>query len=826
MASKTMPHPRKPVRSSNLRSNPESFASDAKPGSTHTEGGETLNAPIHMRIVRTLPIRLEPIDGEALDSWLEALGYRLSTTWGDVVASAGLPECDGSRVFPPLITLEPDEAAALNIATGQDLTSLCQLTLARYHGTGVGIRLSARKVDRTFPWSRIRYSRFCPECLRDNGGRWQLFWRLGWAFACEKHRCLLVDECPRCRRRQRELPVPTELVPHPGHCAIPAAEATGRAPARCDADLTTANLVRFDEGHPALAAQQQIMQVIDSGTASFGIYRNWPADSLGALADVRALAGRILAYATDEDLEELLPADLHATYRELGICATSPGATPRPDDKPGMAAPAHAITAAVGVTLSLSILNSASIESAGEAMRWLVTGARTSGLAVSATNIGWGTRTTTTLTGAQLSALGPLLNPSDQLRYRIGTPLPARPANNEATAAAIAARIPAALWPAWMVRMAPAGLDYQRLSTALPCAILLVNTRLTLTQAAEAMGRDTGGHSLSHTLQRLQADPRWNALRKAFIELADHLYAHQSPIDYHRRRVLDYGTLLPEDEWTQICRTADIHAGDGKKSDVARCYLYATISANPARRAPWFIANSDFVGALTNFPAQMTPRLAQALDGCAREFLHRNEIDEPVTYCPPIGLVTGLDLPGADPDDIDIDQLHRLVQKALTLTAIAEKLGTSLQAVRHVLSLHPIPEQMRNPATRRSPTIDDLARRLPAPQLRQLYHDEGRSALQIATQYGVSRQTVIRLACQYGLEIRPAHRPRTHDAIDRDWLYTEYVVNGRTLPDLAAEKGMSTANMARWAKTHDVPLRARGASRTRMPRPLPSYGPR
>ncbi|NEE15069.1 LysR family transcriptional regulator, partial [Streptomyces sp. SID7499] len=34
----------------------------------------------------------------------------------------------------------------------------------------------------------------------------------------------------------------------------------------------------------------------------------------------------------------------------------------------------------------------------------------------------------------------------------------------------------------------------------------------------------------------------------------------------------------------------------------------------------------------------------------------------------------------------------------------------------------------------------------------------------------------------------------------------------RTLPDLAGETGMSTANMARWAHTHNIPLRPRGGA--------------
>ncbi len=43
----------------------------------------------------------------------------------------------------------------------------------------------------------IRCSRFCPDCLHENGA-WLLDWQLGWSFACVAHRVLLVRRCPRC----------------------------------------------------------------------------------------------------------------------------------------------------------------------------------------------------------------------------------------------------------------------------------------------------------------------------------------------------------------------------------------------------------------------------------------------------------------------------------------------------------------------------------------------------------------------------------------------------------------------------------------------------
>ena len=41
-------------------------------------------------MVRTLPIRVAPIEGEALDSWLEAIAHRTHTAFGDVLSAVAL----------------------------------------------------------------------------------------------------------------------------------------------------------------------------------------------------------------------------------------------------------------------------------------------------------------------------------------------------------------------------------------------------------------------------------------------------------------------------------------------------------------------------------------------------------------------------------------------------------------------------------------------------------------------------------------------------------------------------------------------------------------
>src|SRR6476619_6504690 len=92
---------------------------------------------------------------------------------------------------------------------------------------------------------------------------------------------------------------------------------------------------------PTIAAQHLIRQVIDSGAATFGVYHDHTTAAVGALADIRAVAGRILASATAEDWRRVLPADLDAAYAAAQRRSRASAVNHEP--KPGRAAPAHAV---------------------------------------------------------------------------------------------------------------------------------------------------------------------------------------------------------------------------------------------------------------------------------------------------------------------------------------------------------------------------------------------------------------------------------------------------------------------------------------------------
>ena len=777
-----------------------------------------------MTPTRTFPIRLAPLPGEALDSWLEALAYRLNVRLGDVLGDLGLgaPVKNGIRdhAVPTdwTIALREEEAARIAHATGADPQQLHDITLMRFAGRALRIDQDKRKVSRHLLWERPRGSRFCPECLAGSGGRWPLTWRLGWSFACLTHYRLLADRCPACGSVQRERPFSRQALPVPGRCGTsPSRDGDLATPAGCGQDLTRAETLSLPAGHPAFAAQRLILETIESGHASFGPYETLPQPATAALSDLRAVAGRILADLPAADLPGWVPQDLVGAH----LSPDPRGATHRRAlVRPGFMAPARAATAAVAVTAAFRVLGQPDIQRAGIVLRELIEAIREEVWQVSPTSISsWGRGISPVLRGAYLAALGPFLRPGDQLRHRTTSSLPALPAARR-TQISRAQKIPASIWPCWAVRLGPPDGAYHRiLAPVLSTAVLLVGSRMDFDEAAAWLGRVTDGRTISRILQLLAGDPRWEAIATAVTRLAEYLDDNDVPIDYDRRRQLNYSGLLPPRQWLDLCRRTDVSPGQGRRDKIARCLLFARISGLPIEAAPDFAATGEayFRAETARFAAIRTPELAAALDETARDFLVSRRVrGEPVAWHPPLSLLGDLALPGADPSLIEVARLHELVrQRAHPVQHAAEVLGTTVDAVRLVLDEHPAPAAPLTEAQARAiGQVRRAARQaLTEKEFRRRYVDQHQSLYDIAKRTGFSRQILTRLAAEYGIPLRegPQYYKR-RGVIDRDWLLEQYIGRRRTLPDLAREKNMSTANMARWVHFHQIPLRPRGGA--------------
>lgn len=743
-------------------------------------------------MVRTLPIRLGPVEGEALDSWLEALAHRSDVAWTDILAAVGLsPGRFGT--FPWIVTVPAAQAASISAATGIPADTVHAMTLAHFDRTPLRTTAPQPVLCRVFPWARAGGSRYCPQCLAESGGRWQLTWRLGWSFACLKHSCLLADVCGKCSGVQRVRAIPTRHTPVPGLCARPTTHGDHQSHTRCGGALTDAATPQLGRGHPILQAQRTVDDIFHSGVANLVRYRHTPQPSVHALADIRHTAAYLLANEKRATIDKMVGLD------RLGVSYDSRHALIRSARRTAWNAEQWAITphssiATVGVTAAVL------------AMSKPPTGA------AQVTTARYGAARPT----AETVALGNVMRPSDELRYRTASAAFARYELKSSRVDVLTRRTPTMLWPAWSLRFALPHCAQSQIRPALSALFLLVDSRLRLADATALLSSPLDGVSGSRILQLLSNRTDWPETRTAIGRLADYLADHDTPIDYQRRRNLNYAALLPDQAWATVCRDTCMLAPHPARARIVRYYLYERLSGLPVADLPPTAAGRAMRTTLNNFPLQLTSELAKALEEHCRNFLVDNGIgDEPPFWSPPTAVLAGLQLPGADPDNVDSATMQRLLDsRDWSGSRIAKRLGTTLPVVRHLSERNATAVHLCADPTnrRRTSTALQRARSALAPEdLAVRYRQDLRTLREIAAEVGVDRGTIAQLAREYGIEVRPPRQlPRR--VIDRDWLYEQYVVKRRTLPDIAAECGMSPSNMARWARRHCIPMRSRGGT--------------
>lgn len=334
---------------------------------------------------RTLPIRLTPAEGEALDSYLEALAHRSRAAWRDLIVAVGLdgsPMRPGKGIYEWLVRLTESQTSSLSHATGVDAACLESMTFAGLLRSPDGAPGTAAPV---LPLLRSpARSRFCPRCLSDSGGRWQLWWRLRWGFACPHHHCLLVDSCPECGRWQRVRPSPSWITPTPETCSHETLGPHASASTRCGGALSSSIVVSLTTDNPVLIAQRRILGYLTCESVSDGIYASRMVDVPQFLADLSAVGTRVFRYARSDNLQQRVPTDLATLHREL--CECDPG-----QNQMLFAHSATAAGAAVAAVAALRILDSPDVPSAGPRMRWLITTPPPEGgMALTASHFGWG----------------------------------------------------------------------------------------------------------------------------------------------------------------------------------------------------------------------------------------------------------------------------------------------------------------------------------------------------------------------------------------------------------------------------------------------------
>lgn len=714
---------------------------------------------------RTLPIRLPPIPGESLDSWIAAYAARLDTPIMDLT----------SRLGPAKFWRQPAADIAVGKGAGHlaGLATTARLTEAQVEAMWRPLARYRIHVSARFPSGSLkrmvllmRWSRFCPACLTDTDGRWQARWRLAWQLACPNHGTLLRATCHCCdgRQRQKALLQDVDTV-QTVTCDVPTAAAAGRGDHRCARDLREAPL-EPDAPTGLLHLQERLAPLLKLDTA----------DTL--LEELVDLLADVVTIAAHRDLK---PGAF--TLATLGDTAHLAAALDRAH---------HTLTAADPKSFLELALADVQDRPHPLPRSWQAASAP--------------------LASRVVTSRDAHMRPIDRIRWR-STTTGTRP-----TVTGDDARqrfVPTALWADWVVRLQPPDYNPITFSKVAAAALLLPGATRSF---AEILTNWTADKTLSRTastvLQKLAATEHGHAIFRALTQLSDRLLAYGSPINSQRRQQLtQHATLIDATSWDRICAQAGVKTGGPRKLRLARLWIWETVTGGLLEHAPHDLRPNERqdLTSYHHFPLAIGPRAATLLDNHARDLLDSLGCqDEPTTWSPPISWVDVTALPGRDPASIAPDQIETLLRQRLAPSDIAERLGITLDHVRLVIRQHP--PHLRLRSTGRRPTArNQFPSQLTPQRLQELVVDEQRSLRSIRTETGASKHALRNALLRDGIPVPPSGRPH-YIKVDARWLRTQYMDRRRTLPDIAAEVGTSPANLARIAQRLGIPIRARGGA--------------
>jgi hypothetical protein len=640
-----------------------------------------------------IPLRLPPLPGEALDSWLGAYADLLHVSVRDILRFAGIDCGRAGRGQlsgkPWLHRLGEADLAALSAATGVPARALAGMTLARYRGTGLA-EVAARPGLPSAPrwWRHLAGSRYCPRCLAANGGRWMLAWRIPWAFACAGCQVLLADTCPDCGRRHRS--TRPGRPPESGRCdlaglPLPPWRPPAGTPA-CGSDPAATPSAALPAGGHVLTAQQHVDDVIAALLSAHAQGRPAEAAALRQYLDDACAVARAAVSAAGRTAG--FPAAVTAVLDELGAQTGPASAFASPPRAPSRQL---APVTGFGVAVADIMLHGRPGDPDPVIAGWLAADAASRGQMTcpGQVHIVW-SRASPAL---QASLAGPLAARADtvrQLRYR-AVAGPARipdPARGRERAAAV----PSLMWPGWALRLLPPwGRDFQRSRALLAVMLAIAVTGEEYGTATRLLGLEPSRlGKLGNFTALLRQHGALEPVTAAICQLARNLDRHGAPvIDYARRRrqsrlcqaPLDAGSWRSQRDLLLAQHGRPAPSGAPAHEQLARLRLIELLTGTHPRYLPGPLQlprqrGPDYALFVLTMPGQ--------LDLCLRRqasaLLSQAGVSEPVTWEPPPGWAPGIPRPGPDPDAASAEQrIRRLlaIPGQPDLQHAARQLGTT-----------------------------------------------------------------------------------------------------------------------------------------------------
>jgi len=568
---------------------------------------------------------------------------------------------------------------------------------------------------------------------------------------------------------------------------------------RCMALLSTTRVDSLRRADPVIAAQQTLTKWITDEPVTHGIYAAAPATTDEFLRDVLLVGSRIPAGVRSADLLALWGANPTTGRIRFWDPWLERSADTMCAVRTVGAAPAPVVSA--WVTSAMTVLAAPSLAQAGEVLRdiggFSPAKRRTHDL-----------RLSTALTAADLLSRAEHFGVLSRWRYQIDSALPRYPtATTDSTHRAVLSAVRGWLWPQWCLRLDMGLMHWPAHCRALTMLLVAVDSTIPFVELSRRMHfAPTGGNQFRDSLARVQAHPSWPAVREALTRLHEYLLDSPPPIDYQRRRDLNYDNLLTPPQWKHLISQHAIAYPPGPQgATIGRMWLTERMSGPPPiddeGKQPRCTAQLD------ELRTQISPEFANALDTVAIDYLRTYGIvDEPLCWTPPLTLLNGLDLPGTSPASIDPEPLHHLIERGYRIAGASAELGISVAMARHLVDQHPrahpdAKQSDRYPAH----ILEWLRTTVPEARLRELHEQKGLKRKQIAAlisdEYGrpVKFSAITALMHEYGMSTRRRPHPPPPG-----WIYTQHVLNRRCFPDIAAELGVAATTVGVWAAAEGI----------------------
>lgn len=700
--------------------------------------------------LRRLPFRVRPLPDEPLDSWLETMAAAHRVTLGQMLTGLGLAgphaasddqRYSEGRLNRWLFQLTDDQLERLTHTTGLPAATLQAMTRSTF-AASVTTYTAQGRLSIHCPTAGTQ-GRFCPECLLDSEGRWRLSWTYAFVSVCPRHKRVLSDICPTCGTPPRARPQPRHRIPRPGHCHNRPTNATVPRQ-RCDTDLRE-ETGRLEASPDMLAAQRAQFATISQGLGRFGMYRETPQSATVVMEDLRTIARiavRALLRGDDIDTGDIPAHTLHEALTEENALRRE--------------RPRTSALAAVGASLAVQ-----AVQDTGRLFELLHRRIPLSAVF---------DRHSIQLKLTVAKSRGLKMRHLTRIQHLIPPP--------QSSPEKRAQRLPAQLWPDWAARLRVPKTDRELTAAALSAAVLIAGTRLSHADALEYLGSTLDPIRVREVTRLLRSDDPDSNLLLPIARLAVYLDAEHTPIDYARRRTLDYEMLLSADRWKQIALRTNIHPGGDLRIRQSRLLLYSWLSGNHPSQAPETFRprSAADIGAARTLDGSISLNVAEELLTVAEEFLQAHRIDEPVRWSPPSMVANW----SAIVDDAERSAVWPVKQ--------------------------PAREQVR-----KAFTFDELVEE----------YRSGRSLKELARIAGVGRSVMGRVLREAGLQLRPPHAPRS--VVMNDHYIRDQYQRGSSLAELATELGCAETTVANRLRSLDVPLRPRG-TRPREPEAVATAG--